>query len=86
MELKKKVAADIRNIFNAPSEDDAKRLLSQLLERYEKSAPRLIAWAEENISEGLTAFQLPAEHWRQIRTSNIFEPAHYMPNIVFVSR
>jgi len=73
LELKKKVAADIRNIFNAPSEDEAKRLLSQLLERYEKSAPRLVIWAEENLSEGFTAFQFPTEHWRRIRTSNVLE-------------
>jgi len=72
-ELKKKVAADIRSIFTAPSEDEAKRLLSQLLKNYEKSAPRLVAWAEENIPEGFTAFQFPAEHWRRIRTSNILE-------------
>ena len=46
---------------------------SPLLERYEKSAPRLVAWAEENIPEGLAAFQFPAEHWRRIRTSNVLE-------------
>lgn len=72
-ELKKKVAADIRSIFTAPSEDEAKRLLSQLIKNYEKSAPRLVAWAEENIPEGFTAFQFPSEHWRRIRTSNVLE-------------
>lgn len=72
-EMKKKVAADIRNIFNAPSEEEAKRLLSQLMGHYEKSAPRLVAWAEENLTEGLTIFQFPADHWRRIRTSNVIE-------------
>lgn len=72
-EMKKTVAADIRNIFNAPTEEEAKRQLSQLLNRYEKTAPRLVAWAEENIPEGLTAFQFPAEHQRRIRTSNVLE-------------
>lgn len=72
-EMKKAVAADIRNIFNAPSEEDAKRLLSQFLERYEKSAPRLVAWVEENLQEGFSVFQFPAEHWRRIRTSNVLE-------------
>jgi len=72
-ELKKKVAADIRSIFNAPSEDESKRLLSQLLKNYEKSAPRLVDWAEENIPEGFTVFQFPDDHWRRIRTSNVLE-------------
>lgn len=72
-EMKKTVAADIRNIFNAPSEEEAKRLLSQLLDKYEKSAPRLAAWAEENLAEGFTVFQFPTEHCRRIRTSNVIE-------------
>ena len=72
-EMKKRVAADIRGIFTAPTEADAKRQLDLLLERYEKSAPRLVAWAEQNIQEGLTVFQFPADHWRRIRTSNVLE-------------
>ena len=72
-EMKKEVAAAIRNIFNAPDEADAKRMLDQLLTRYEKSAPRLVAWAEQNIQEGLTVLQFPTEHWRRIRTSNVLE-------------
>lgn len=72
-EMRKEVAAAIRNIFNAPTEAEAKRLLDQLLERYEKSAPRLVAWAEQNIQEGLTVLQFPADHWRRIRTSNVLE-------------
>jgi len=72
-EMKKNVASDIRNIFNAPSEEEAKRLLSQLVAHYEKSAPRLVAWAEDNLMEGLTVLQFPVEHWRRIRTSNVIE-------------
>lgn len=71
--MKKDVAHDIRSIFNAPNADEAKRLLDQLITRYEKSAPRLVDWAEKNIPEGLTVFHFPAEHWRRIRTSNPLE-------------
>lgn len=72
-EMKKEVATDIRNIFNAPMAEEAQRLLDQLLERYKKSAPRLASWAETNIPEGLTVFQFPSEHRRRIRTSNVLE-------------
>lgn len=71
--MKKEVAHCIRSIFTAPDGEEAKRLLDQFLVRYEKSAPRLVAWAETNIPEGLTAFQFPADHWRRIRTSNPLE-------------
>lgn len=72
-EMKKQVAADIRSIFTAPTASESQRLLNQLLDRYKKSAPRLTAWAEDNIPEGLTVFQFPSEHWRRIRTSNVLE-------------
>jgi len=72
-EMKKEVAAEIRSIFTAPTAAEAQRLLDQLLKRYEKSAPRLTAWAETNIPEGLTVFEFPSEHWRRIRTSNVLE-------------
>lgn len=61
-EMKIAVAADIRNIFNAPSKEEAERHLNQFMGKYAKSAPRLAAWAEENLTEGFTVFQFPAEH------------------------
>lgn len=71
--MKKDVAHDIRSIFNAPNEEEAKRLLDQLLTRYETSAPRLVEWALTNIPEGLTVFAFPTDHRRRIRTSNPLE-------------
>lgn len=72
-EMKKEVAADIRNIFNTPSREEAKRHLNLLFDKYAKSAPRLAAWAEENLTEGFTVFQFPVEHRVKIRTSNPLE-------------
>jgi len=53
---KSEVASDIRAIFNAASQDDAKRQLDLFVERYQKSMPKLSQWAENNIPEGLTVF------------------------------
>jgi transposase-like protein len=71
--MRKEVATGIRAIFDAPSRPDADRLLKQFCDRYLKTAPRLAAWAEENIPEGLTFFSLPPAHWRRLRTSNSLE-------------
>jgi transposase-like protein len=71
--LKKEVAEDIRGIFNASNLEEAKRLLSLLVVKYEKTAPNLSKWMEENISEGLSIFNFPSEHRRKLRTSNIAE-------------
>jgi putative transposase len=71
--MKAEVAADIRAIFNAASRPGAEALLAALVEKYEKRAPRLATWAEENIPEGLTVFSFPATHRRRIRTANSLE-------------
>ncbi len=71
--LKKLVAADIRAIFNAPNDAEAKRFLELFVKKYEVQAPKLSHWAETNIPEGLAVMQFPLEHQRRIRTSNVLE-------------
>ncbi len=71
--MKREVASRIRAIFHAPCEEEAQRLLSQFIKDYTDTAPRLAAWAEENIPEGFTVFKFPEEHRRRIRTSNMVE-------------
>lgn len=67
------VAADIRAIFNAPDRKEAEHLLERFQRHYEKSAPKLVRWAEEAIPEGFTVFSLPASHRRRLRTTNLVE-------------
>lgn len=67
------VAADIRAIFNAPDQGEARHLLDKFLDRYAKTAPQLASWAEEAIPEGFTVFSLPASHRRRLRTTNLVE-------------
>jgi len=71
--LRVPVAADIRSIFNAPDRDEANHLLGKFLDRYEKTAPKLVEWAEEALPEGFTVFALPPSHRRRLRTTNLVE-------------
>jgi transposase-like protein len=52
--MRKKVANDIRNIFNAPDLVEAERLLEMSVEKYKDTASRLSSWMESNTPEGLT--------------------------------
>jgi transposase-like protein len=72
-ELKSEVAADIRAIFNAANRTEAESRLAQTVQKYAKIAPRLAAWLETDLPEGLTVFAFPAAHWRLVRTSNGLE-------------
>lgn len=71
--MRKDVAEAIRAIFNAPDRAEADRLLRKMCDKYRESAPGLVDWAEENIPEGLTVFQLPVAHQRRLRTTNGLE-------------
>jgi transposase-like protein len=72
-ELKTPVAADLRAVFNAPDRREADRLLAAMIDKYRESAPRLAAWLETDVPEGLTVFALPAAQRKRLRTTNVLE-------------
>ncbi len=68
---------DIRAVFNAPDRVHAEEMLRQAVAKYRKSAPRLAAWMETNITEGLTVLDeklaLSEAARRRLRTTNGLE-------------
>jgi putative transposase len=71
--MRHEVAEDVRAIFNAKDNHDAERQLKQFVEKYQDTAPKLATWAEGNLTEGFTVFQLPKEHQKRMRTTNMLE-------------
>ena len=71
--MRKNVATDLRAVFDAPDRNEAQRQLDIAVKKYAKSAPKVSAWMEANIPEGLTVFRLPAAHRRRLRTTNMLE-------------
>ena len=71
--MRMEMAADIRAMFNATDRQAAEILLQAAIRKYAVSAPRLSAWLEDNLAEGLTVFDFPLEHRRTIRTTNSLE-------------
>lgn len=72
-QMKATVAADIRSVFNALDRATAEQRLKEVVARYQSSAPKLAAWMEANLPEGLTVFSLPEAHRRLLRTTNGLE-------------
>jgi len=73
LEQRKEVAADLRAIFNAPGRAEADRLVAAVVKKYAESSPRLSAWIEANVYQGLTVMSFPIEHQRRLRTTNLSE-------------
>lgn len=71
--LKSKVASDIKVIFNADDLAHAEERLTDFVNTYSESQPKLAAWAEDNLREGFTVFALPEAHRKRMRTSNACE-------------
>ena len=69
-DMKAQVAADIRAIFNAQDRTEADAFLKRAVQKYEKTAPKLASWLEENLPEGLAVFAFPEPHRRLLRTTN----------------
>jgi transposase-like protein len=74
-EMQKTVADDLRAIFQAHDRSEAERLLHQAVRKYETTAPKLSAWIEANVPDGLTVFRYPEAHRRKLRTNNGIERA-----------
>lgn len=73
LEQRAEVAGELRSIFNAPSREEADRLLRLTIERHDEDAPALGAWMEEAVPQGLTVFAFPEPHRKKLRTTNLCE-------------
>jgi transposase-like protein len=73
--IRKTIGEELRAVWDAQSLGSAEEELKRLVAKYRTSAPKLAAWLENSVPEGLAVFKLPREHWRSMRTSNPIERA-----------
>ena len=73
VEMRSKVAADLRDIYNARDLADATEGIKRFARTYQDSAPKLVQWVEDNVPDGLTVFSLPEGHRKRMRTTNMLE-------------
>lgn len=73
VEMRKTVARELRDVFNAPSREDAERLLAKMADHRRETAPRLASWLETAVPEGFAVFALPVAHRRRLRSTNLME-------------
>ena len=75
LSLRKTIGEDLRQVWNAPSLNEAEAALKCLVSAHREAAPKLANWLENNVPEGLSVFTLPPEHRLRMRTSNLIERA-----------
>jgi putative transposase len=67
------IARDIRTVLQAADRGMAEANLKLIVQKYSKRIPRLSAWMEANLPEGLTVMEFPESHRRLLRTTNMIE-------------
>lgn len=73
MNMKREISYAMKDIYQAPSQEEARVRLKNVVVKYEEKASRFSEWLEANCEEGLTFYQFPQDHWKKIRTNNISE-------------
>lgn len=73
--IRKRIGAELRQVWNAPDPNLATESLRRLVESYRDKAAKLATWLEDNVPDGLAVFTLPEAHRRRLRTSNPMERA-----------
>jgi putative transposase len=71
--MRAEIGQAMRDIFNAPSATHAEAMVKQVAAKYAKTAPRFVAWLEQNVAQGFTVYLFPRAHWKKLRTSNVLE-------------
>jgi len=74
----KPIMADLKKIYQAPSEDDALYHLEEFREKWNKKYPQILKSWESNWTELSTYFKYPEEVRRLIYTTNAVEGFHRM--------
>ena len=73
VQIRARIGSELRHVWNQLTLPKAQIALAELVASYQTCAPKLAAWLEQNVPEGLAVFSLPEAHQRRMRTSNPIE-------------
>ncbi|MBM3149643.1 MAG: IS256 family transposase [Deltaproteobacteria bacterium] len=64
---------ELRWLYDRRDLAEARKDLSQWLDRWGRKYPKLCEWVEENIDETFTFYQLPLQHHKHMKSTNMLE-------------
>jgi len=67
------VAAALRQLFQATTGEEARRVCREVIERLESVAPKVAGLLEEAEDDLLAFYDFPPEHWPKLRSTNPLE-------------
>jgi putative transposase len=64
---------ELRWLYDRRNIEEARRDLAAWLAKWTKRYPKLCVWVEENIEETLSFYQLPRQHHKNLKSTNMLE-------------
>jgi putative transposase len=64
---------ELRWLYDRRDLAEAQQDLAHWLERWGQKYPKLCEWVEENMGETLTFYQLPLQHHKHLKSTNMLE-------------
>jgi putative transposase len=64
---------ELRWLYDRRNVEEARRDLAAWLSKWSKRYPKLCSWVEENIEETLSFYQLPRQHHKNLKSTNMLE-------------
>ncbi len=74
--LRKRVAREVSQLFDAPSLADSQKRKSDLVARWVKELPEAMRVLERGFTAATQFYAFPQAHWRRLRTTNGLERLH----------
>jgi transposase-like protein len=71
--LQQRAKAALHEMMNAPTKDECERLTQAFVGEYEAKYPKAAKSLTDDLDKLTTHFDLPAEHWKHLRTTNPIE-------------
>ena len=70
-----KAKQGLHEIWQAPTKPAAEQALDLFIKTYDSKYPKATQCLERDLEELLTFYDVPAEHWQSLRTTNLIESA-----------
>lgn len=67
------IPAEVKQIFYATSEQQARELLNSFKQRWKQQVPKIVECLEKDLDQLLAFYKFPYQHWVKIRSTNVIE-------------